>query len=149
MNGKTRSFTLYEAASRMIDERAAATSLGHSMLKGSKNYSRVVDSALERYELLVRKNLPKLEVGEWRVVLEAIGGVRFETSLIGSSVDMVVEFIDCACEEADEKDFAVDLESFKAKLKRLNLAKRIALVDQVEKIWAALARGEKPLVPGE
>lgn len=143
--GTTRSFTLYEKAIEVLDQRSASNPQGYVMGEGTRNYSKAIGELIDRYDYIVKHNVPKFSAGEWKIIVEAIGGQLVEAWAIGHVTAGIVDSI--SLDGAAER-FEVDGEAMIKKLKKLGYVQKLAMVDVVECYWAAHVRGENPELPG-
>lgn len=105
--------------------------------------ARIVD----RYAETVRRELPDLEVGEWKLLCDSLNGVIHEPAgHVGWFAAGVEDSI--RLDKLDEK-WKVDGKALIRKLSRMSFAQSLAVVDTAERYWAAVSRDEDPKVPGE
>ena len=109
--------------------------------------SEMIQRIVSRYEELTRRDLPKLSVGEWRLCADALNGTWLRESW--SIAGVWLEIADGIKMNMLDEKFEVDGPALIEKLGKFTFGQTVALVDTVERYWAAVSRGEGPMLPGE
>jgi len=126
MSRPMRSFSISEAASRTINERAIPDARRGG---GKPNFSRVLSNVVDRYAEIVRQHRPDLAENEWKLLAEAIGDRHLDEPFqIRALAGLVADAL-----EIDRlgKKYRVGIE-FVAKIDRLGFAEKVAALDAIE-----------------
>jgi len=126
MGRPMRSFTITEAGSRTIDERAIPDERRGG---GKPNFSRVLATIIDRYAEIVRQHRPTLTDAEWKLLAEAIGERHLDDPFQIRALGELVA--DALTIDRLGKKHKVP-EGFAAKVDALGFAEKVAIVDAVE-----------------
>lgn len=107
----------------------AALEIARGLTTGKKTESRAISTIVERYGALTEAETPDLTDGEWRELDIVLAGLSFESAGAIGRLDEVI------------RPYTVP--SLVARVRRLTIAQRFAVVDLAERRRAAIARGEK------
>ena len=113
--------------------------VGERMVGPDGNRSGVIGRCLDRYQEIVQRSRPDLSVPEWRLCFDAFDASMTSISWAGIADGM----------NRLGPKWGVDGRSLLARIHALPYAGIVALVDEAERYWAAVGRGEDPRVPGE
>jgi hypothetical protein len=109
--------------------------------------SGIIARALDRYAEVCRRHIPDLSVPEWTLIMDSLRGTIHEPAAMISVLEHGIA--DSLHLDKLDAKHGVNGEALLAKLRKLGYAERVAICDVAERYWAAVARGEDGLVPGE
>jgi hypothetical protein len=104
--------------------------------------SEVIRSCVERYDEICRRECPALTDVEWRFLFSVLNeswlASRPSPSYVMAAIDDY--------QEKDDQPYPADLDMHKllVKVKEMFFTEFVAIVDEAERYWAAINRGEKP-----
>jgi hypothetical protein len=103
---------------------------------------------VERYEWVTEADRPKLSVGEWKLICDALNGTRFHSA---EHLRMIWgEVADAIKLDALDKKWDVSGAALTKRLRELSAGQLVATIDAVEQFWIEIARGDQGAkVPGE
>lgn len=101
--------------------------------------SQLLREFARRYDEICQSDLPELEDDDWRIIIEA--GKGWQTNDSPVSTAMLFGAVLDSCRGASGGPVLVK------KLLNLTAGERIAIVDYVERYWAAKAKDETPPSP--
>lgn len=127
------------------EEILAPRTVGGEGARGDR--SSVLQRIIGRYAETVRRSTPTLTVDEWKLLCDAMNGTLHESAVSIAAVWQEIE--DTILLDAIDAKWGVEGPALVKKLKRLDYAGQVAVVDVVERYWTATRRGETAKVPGE
>jgi hypothetical protein len=98
--------------------------------------SIIVRSVLHRYDEICQHEEPELSEEEWALLTEAGRSWTAPTESATSTV-LIASLVEAVRRQSGN-------DRLLRKLLNLSAAQRVAIIDRVERHWAAVARGEKP-----
>jgi hypothetical protein len=131
MAGKTSLF-LDDSSERILSSRDSAPNASRRL--GLR--SQILREVLRRYDDICSAALPELPDEEWQFLTES---ARTWTGSIETATTRLASLCDACQRQRRERLFK--------KLMGLTVTERVALVDLIERYWAAKARGERPAAP--
>ena len=95
--------------------------------------TQTINAIVDRYGEICARNRPQLTEGEWMAVCDCCNGTWFApaSTLVGS----VLTNVEDTPELADKWD--IDQPALQRKLAALSYCEQVALVDMIERFWAA------------
>ena len=113
---------------------------------GAGTRSEVIRSCVERYAELCRRCCPDLTSPEWQFLF----GVLNEDWLAGRpSASYIVPALRDYMGRGGKPPADADAHSALGALERASFPELVAVLDEAERWWAAVARGEQPKTPAE
>lgn len=123
--------------------------LAPRMVGGEKrrgDRSATIQRIIRRYAELIRRSRPDLAPEEWKLVFDAIEGVTFDPPSMISALPQRVD--DAIRSEGLAEKWKVPGQVVVNRLRRLSFGQLVAIVDEAERHFAAVQRGETPQLPG-
>lgn len=127
-NYKSRGFVISETSGEIIDRLS------------SGNYSRALNAIIGRYDFMVAASVPDLVDHEWKILIEVLPKEIEEAWTIGMIEHPLRAKLD---QSTAVREAQVDPGQFAAKIARLGLLEKMAIVHTVDSYRAAIARGER------
>lgn len=126
--------------------RAEAFAKARGDVKAGDNVSGAVNKALERYEAILERGrshlLEILSENEMALIMDVLNGVMFSDTI---SIHMVyAEVEDGISMDGLDQKWNIDGKALSEKIKNLEYAEKVALVDAAERWWNFVTSGEQP-----
>ena len=113
---------------------------------GDGERSATIRRALQRYAEVCERDRPRLSVAEWRLCCDALNGHSLTDQPAHWAEHSITDGV--VLSGLDSK-WGVSWPELRDKLNALSHGGWVALVDEAERFWSAVSRGEEPKVPGE
>jgi hypothetical protein len=102
--------------------------------KESQSVSGVIGVVADRYRLMINDNIPGLSEKEWAYVFQTLNGFTHFLETGKDAIQYAVFNLIDGLEEAES--FEVNAKAFRAKLEKLTLSQKIAMVDVAAQFWS-------------
>lgn len=104
---------------------------------GARSQSGLIVTVADRYQRICRAHRPELTPQEWAAVFDALNGAHLVADAGAQPPQWAVYSVLDLLDEGGAARHGADAEQLRAKLQALDEAGCVALVDAVERFWAA------------
>ncbi|RMD64249.1 hypothetical protein D6833_04635 [Candidatus Parcubacteria bacterium] len=125
---KRKSIYVGPALTRLIETRGGGQSCGISV-------SGLINAVADRYMETVRRHLPRLAVGEWLLIFDAMNGVWSGDNSVLDVLSVPAEIEDAVKLNNLDSKWDVDGKTLVKKLHGLDWCQRLAVLDATERFW--------------